>query len=323
MPSQFFKLKMSPWGLLSVAGALVCILTICGFFGRFYWLLDETVHFRAQYAVLLLAVAVAYVVARKFKPALVFVCFAIVNAAVVLPYCLAGRGVVGPVDSKIRVVLINVHTENRQYNLVENFIRQSNPDMLVLEEVNDLWIQHLAGLRDSLPYSRVEPQSDNFGIALFSKLPLTNVEIHTFGPAGVPSVSAEVEIGGRRVVLVGTHPLPPGNADTTRQRDEQLADVAQFALGRQNSMIVVGDLNTTPWSDSFRKFLKKSGLTDSVRGFGYQPTWPAGLPPMLIPLDHCLVSPDLQIISRRRGVDVGSDHYPLVVEIGIPRPARP
>jgi len=206
---------------------------------------------------------------------------------------------------------------------VENFIRQSYPDLLILEEVNDAWIQHLAGLHDLLPYSRVEPQSDNFGIALFSKLPLTNVEIHTFGRTGVPSVSAEVEIGGRWVVLVGTHPLPPGSAETTRQRDEQLADVARYALGRRSSMIVVGDLNTTPWSDSFRTFLKKSGLTDSGRGFGYQPTWPTMLSPMLIPLDHCLVSPDLQIISRRRGVNVGSDHYPLVVEIGIPQPAHP
>jgi len=111
--SQFFKLKLSPWGLLSVGGTLVCIFTICGFFGRFCWLLDDTVHFRAQYAVLLLAVAVPYAIARKFKPALVFVCFAIVNAAVVLPYCFAGHGAAGPFDSKIRVVLINVHTENQ------------------------------------------------------------------------------------------------------------------------------------------------------------------------------------------------------------------
>ena len=319
MQNQFLKLKVNPWGLLSAAGAIACVSTICGFLGNFYWVLDETSHFRVQYATILIILTAVFAVARKFKPALVFVCFAIVNLAVVLPYCLTGRDVVRPADLEIRVVLINVHTENRQYDLVENFVRQSNPDVLILEEVDDSWMQHIEGLRDLLPYSCDAPQSDNFGIALFSKLPLTNAEIRYLGAAEVPSVSAEVEIGGRRVVLVGTHPLPPGSADNTRLRNEQLAAVAGFVLDQRNSVILVGDLNTTPWSSSFRKFLKKSKLADSTRGFGYQPTWPAGLLPLLIPLDHCLISSDLRVTSRKRGTYVGSDHFPLMVEIGVLR----
>lgn len=302
-----------------MVGALTCVSAVCGFLGNFYWILDLTSHFRVQYVTVLITLAVVFAVGRKFKPTLVFVCFAIVNLAVVLPYCLTGRNVVRPADSKIRVVLINVHTENQQYHLVENFVQQSNPDVLLLEEVDDSWMRRLEGLRDLLPYFYSEPRSDNFGIALFSKLPLTNAGIHYLGDAEVPSVSAEIEIGGRHVLFVGTHPLPPGSTDNTRLRNEQLAAVAGFVLDQQNSVILAGDLNTTPWSGSFRKFLKKSKLTDSARGFGYQPTWPAGLLPLLIPLDHCLISSDLRVISRKRGAYVGSDHFPLVVEIGIPR----
>jgi endonuclease/exonuclease/phosphatase (EEP) superfamily protein YafD len=324
MQNRFFKLKVNAWGLLSAAGTLICIITICGFLGRFNWLLDETSHFRVQYAALLLILAVAYAVGRKFKLGLVFICFALVNASVVLPYCFTGRNVGHFANStKFRIVLINVHTENQRYALVETFIRQNAPDVLVLEEVNDLWMQHLGPLHDFLPYSCEQSQSDNFGIALFSKLPLTNALIRSFGAAGVPSVSAEVEICGRRVLLIGTHPLPPGSAANTHLRDEQLAAVAEFVMARQMPTILVGDLNTTPWSSSFREFQHKSRLADSARGFGYQPTWPTMLLPMLIPLDHCLVSSELQIINRRRGVNVGSDHFPLVVEIGIPRPANP
>ena len=263
--------------------------------------------------------AAAFAVARRFKPAAVYVLCAIVNLAVVLPYCLSGRNEVPKADLRIRVVLINVHTENHQYGLLENFVRESRPDVLILEEVNDTWMQHLGSLHDLLPNSFSEPQADNFGIALFSKRSLTNAEIRYFGTAGVPSVCAETSIGGRRVILIGTHPLPPGSADNTRLRDDELAAVAEFALGQRESVILAGDLNTTPWSYSFRKFLKESKLTDGARGFGYQPTWPAGLLPLLIPLDHCLVSSDLRVVNYERGPYVGSDHYPLVVDIGVPR----
>jgi endonuclease/exonuclease/phosphatase (EEP) superfamily protein YafD len=39
-----------------------------------------------------------------------------------------------------------------------------------------------------------------------------------------------------------------------------------------------------------------------------------------IPLDHCLVSPELAVVDRRRGPHVGSDHLPLLIEIQLPRP---
>lgn len=320
MENRFLKLKVEPWGVLSAAGTLVCMFTVCGFLGRFYWLLDEMAHFRVQYAALLSGLAVIHAFGRKFKPAMIFICFAMINAAVVLPYCFAGCSAARSADLKIRIVQMNVHTENQRYDLVEKFIRRSTPDVVVLEEVNDLWMQHLNALHDLLPYSCSQPQSDNFGITLFSRLPLTNAEIRIFGTAEVPSVSAEVEIHRQRILFVGTHPLPPGSAYNAHLRDEQLAAIAEFVLNRQIPTILVGDLNTTPWADSFHKFLEKSKLTDAARGFGYQPTWPAMFLPMLIPLDHCLVSSDLRVTEFRRGPNVGSDHYPILVEIGIPQP---
>jgi endonuclease/exonuclease/phosphatase (EEP) superfamily protein YafD len=58
-------------------------------------------------------------------------------------------------------------------------------------------------------------------------------------------------------------------------------------------------------------------MRDSRRGYGIQPTWPAGVPALLIPLDHLLHTPDIVITSRRVGADAGSDHYPVIVEFFI------
>ena len=59
---------------------------------------------------------------------------------------------------------------------------------------------------------------------------------------------------------------------------------------------------------------KGTGLRDSSRGMGLQPTWPADIPLLWIPIDHCLYSDGIEIRGRRTGPDVGSDHFPLIVD---------
>lgn len=68
----------------------------------------------------------------------------------------------------------------------------------------------------------------------------------------------------------------------------------------------------------FRRLLARSGLIDTLRGRGYQPTWPGHFVPLWIPLDHCLVSPDLTVLDRRVGPHVGSDHRPVIVDLAFP-----
>lgn len=80
----------------------------------------------------------------------------------------------------------------------------------------------------------------------------------------------------------------------------------------------MGDFNMTPWSPKFRQLVADSHLRDTVRGFGLQPTWPAGAPQFWIPIDHVLVSPDILVVDRRVGPDLGSDHYPVIVDIQLP-----
>ena len=83
-------------------------------------------------------------------------------------------------------------------------------------------------------------------------------------------------------------------------------------------ILLCGDLNLTPWSPVFWRFLRRSGLADSSRGFGVQPSWPVGKPWMSVPLDHCLVSPEITILDRRLGPAIGSDHYPVWVDFTLP-----
>ena len=78
---------------------------------------------------------------------------------------------------------------------------------------------------------------------------------------------------------------------------------------------VLGDLNITSCSPWFAELKDAGSLIDTRDGFGLQPSWPVQSPLIVIPIDHVLVSRDFQILSRRIGEDIGSDHWPVVVDL--------
>jgi endonuclease/exonuclease/phosphatase (EEP) superfamily protein YafD len=213
-------------------------------------------------------------------------------------------------------MLINVNTRTGDAARVRQVIQAHDPDIIVLEEINARWMRELSGLAATYPHSRVQPREDNFGIGLFSKLPLTESEIAYIGDTDVPTILATLTAGQHPLHIVATHPLPPASAAYTQWRNDQLAQLASHVDAAQPTLLL-GDLNITPWNRHFRKLVKQSGLSDSARGYGVQPTWPSFSPLLRIPLDHCLHSPAITIIDRQIGEGVDSDHYPLIIDFSV------
>ena len=44
-------------------------------------------------------------------------------------------------------------------------------------------------------------------------------------------------------------------------------------------------------------------------------TWPSGLILLRIPIDYCLVSEGIGVMDVQVGPDIGSDHFPLIVDL--------
>jgi endonuclease/exonuclease/phosphatase (EEP) superfamily protein YafD len=130
-------------------------------------------------------------------------------------------------------------------------------------------------------------------------------------------VVAQLELGARALTLVGTHPVPPVNRQYVQWRDRQVEALARFSGTATTPLVLAGDLNMTERSPGFARLLREGRLRDSRVGFGVHATWPVRLQPFLIPLDHCLVSPDVTVLDRRVGPAVGSDHYPVVVDLAL------
>lgn len=244
--------------------------------------------------------------------------FAVINAGLVLSVLWPGEKATPQVGARLRLAAINVHTGNTRSDLVLEFLRNADADVILLMEVNEHWMDALEPLRIAYPNVIAEPREDNFGIALFSRLPLTNASVIELGPAEVPSIAANVRVGGQQVFLLGTHPLPPGSGEYARLRNDQFREIAAHVRRQNSPVIVLGDLNVTPWSPYFAELLRDSGLKNTSQGRGLFDSWPAWLPLARIPLDHCLVSQSIHVINKQLGPHVGSDHLPVVVELQIP-----
>ena len=312
----FLRPTVRLWGLLTSAGVVACFATLFGFFGRSSWFLDLFSHFRVQYVLGLAVIGSILLAGRRRMTAVIFLAFACVNLGLVLPLYFGETRAVPQGANTLRAMLLNVNTSHGDVQRVRQVVEEVDPDILVLEEISSKWVSELAWLTNSHPHCHIQAREDNFGIGLFSKLPLAESKTAYIGSAGVPTILATVSTEETDLRVIATHPLPPGGRVYSRWRNEQLDQLSSH-LCSPLPLILLGDLNTTPWNYHFRRLLRRSGLSDSSKGRGVQPTWPSNNPLMLIAIDHCLHSADITIVDRKIGGNVSSDHYPVIIDFVI------
>jgi endonuclease/exonuclease/phosphatase (EEP) superfamily protein YafD len=221
-------------------------------------------------------------------------------------------------ENRVRLLISNVQMENTDHERLLRLVRDTDPDILLAVETNERWVQALEGLTADYPYVVRRPQDNWFGMVLFSRLPLLESKVEFLVQDDIPSVLAVLELAGDRIVLRGLHPRPPEplrDQDST-PRDAELVLVGR-SIGKQNGAptIVAGDLNDVAWSATTQLFLRLSGLLDPRMGRGLYSTYNARNPLVRWPLDHLFHSNHFRLAELRRCDDIGSDHFPVLVEL--------
>ena len=313
MDNKFFKLEFKLVGFLTSASLVACLATILSFAGRLWWRFDLTTHFRLQYFIFLLAASVVFLITGKKMETLVFACFSFVNLIFIAPLYLGGPAN-NQAENTHRAMLINVNASNREHGTVLDLINKQDPDIIVINEVNNRWMNELSGLAKDYPHFKIHPRGGCFGIALFSKILATNSDVVITGDPGLPTVIATLDVDGRRLKIIGVHTLPPKFRASSRHRNHQLKELAGMASLEKGPVMLLGDLNTTSWSPYFKDLVNESGLKDSRKGFGLQNTWPSFLPYFGIAIDHILHSEGIKIVNHEIGPNIGSDHFPVIVD---------
>ena len=308
------------WTVWTAVVAITGACTLVGFAGRLGWPIELASHFRLHYALILAVALIPALVSSAPIPAEVVGGLLLINLATILPLYRQPR-IRPAVDSPtLRLLHINVLVSNRHHAAVEQLIREQQPDVVLLQEINQRWMDALRGLQAAYPHGAAVVLSNEYGLALLSRLPLEQADAAQFIAGGLPSIIARLSLGGRRVTLIGTHPHAPTTRWKTRLRDRHLLGLADYVRRLAGPVIVFGDFNTTSWSWIFHRLARDGLLRDSRQGFGLQPTWPTEWVPLLrVPIDHCLVSRDVLVLNRRVGPAIGSDHLPILIECSLER----
>jgi len=304
------------WAFINVLAVGLSICTLVGFFGTQWWIFDLISHFRVQYFLGLLVLILIYGVGKRLRSLIISAVFIFVNLFLILP--LFFRPSAHQIEGDtFRILYANVYSDNPQHYLLRELIQDTEPDIVVLLEINQDWLDDLSLAEMGYPYYLAEARQDNFGVALFSRFPIEESEIRRFGLFDFPSILADLNIDDARVTFLVTHAVPPKSEKLTWHRNIHLSEIANYISGLDGNIILAGDFNSTSWSPFFREWLQVSQLRDSRNGFGFQPTWPAFNWFFLVPIDHLLITSDIQVYRREVGPHIGSDHYPLILEFSL------
>ena len=304
------------FGITSILTWLLLLFTVLSYLDTKHYLLDLFSHFRVQLFVLAFIATVTFGVLKKYFGLVLALGTAMANAVSILPYYLVLQSPsLSFKRAELSVLLSNVLTRNTNKQALIELVRRVDPDLLVLLEIDEQWVQALREIEADYSENIIEARADNFGVAIYSKYPLTDSEVLTWGGAGLPSIKTKLLFDGNEVSIIATHPLPPIGKLPSLLRNDQLSAIAEHVSNFPGELIVLGDFNVTMWSSVMQQFEEKSELVNARRGFGILPTWPSFMPLLLIPIDHCFVSSSIEVVEMRRERYVGSDHYPLFIKL--------
>jgi endonuclease/exonuclease/phosphatase (EEP) superfamily protein YafD len=221
-------------------------------------------------------------------------------------------------DNTFSMMISNVLQFNDDIGGTLSGIRKADPDLLLLLETDERWLNALSALDDSYPFRVSIPREDTYGMLLYSRLELRDSEVKYLVEPHVPSIHVKFVLrSGAEVRFFGLHPSPPVPNENPRstERDKELLLVADQAKETDLPVVVAGDLNDVAWSYTTKLFLKMSGLLDPRRGRGFFNTFNARIPILRYPLDHAFISRHFKLKSIRRLDNHGSDHFPMFLKL--------
>lgn len=221
-----------------------------------------------------------------------------------------------------RVVTANLFYGNDDgidsWRAIEDF----GPDLVLLQEASPRSAHWLppAGWHVEL-----NARTDAFGTAVLTRTPPLSVE--RFDLAGLPQLQIRLQAGDVTVTALSVHPQAPVSRAAHQRWRRQFRELEQRVRGDGAAVLVLGgDFNATPLHGPMREFRRRSGLIHARIHRRLQNTWPSGghdtppfAPRRMLALDHIFVRG--AAVRSAQVLRVGrSDHYPLAVELALPRP---
>jgi endonuclease/exonuclease/phosphatase (EEP) superfamily protein YafD len=289
--------------------------------GRFDPWLDVLAHFAPLWLVGAATVALSGLLLDKGKRRVAVLVLG--GLGVVASSALMGRELTRPLSPRagatasrqMRLVQFNAWERNAEPEVVADWIAGEHPEVVTIEDLTP-------ALRKALVARGFRYARGMTNTAVFSRgIPvLTPMAIPPRDWPLLPDFARArfmTPDGAAAFSVVATHLSKP----SLGKRWTRAAALSTL-LERQprELLIVAGDFNLTPWSFALRRLDGSLGLERRDRALA---TWPACPGPVgrfvcsppFLPIDHIYAGPAWRTVRIRRGPPLGSDHYPLIIDL--------
>lgn len=97
-------------------------------------------------------------------------------------------------SNRISLLIYNLRYDNLQVEALRDLIRENDPDLILLNETNQWWLEQLYDLEKAYPYTIQQPQENHYGMLLYSRLELEDPQIRFLVEPEIPSIRTKVRL---------------------------------------------------------------------------------------------------------------------------------
>ncbi|MEK1886273.1 MAG: endonuclease/exonuclease/phosphatase family protein [Phyllobacterium sp.] len=302
--------------------SLFSVPLVLGFFGGAHPLFDAFAHFRVHLAVLMAISAIPALFLGLWREGLMSMAFALTALATVLvptsPASEAGQSASSANGSlpEFKLMQLNLRYNNHDQAEVIRLIARETPDVITLQEASNDWQSRLKAVEARYPHNVFCPSTKRIGgVAILSRRPFAlGTTPHCVGNSLM--ALARIDFGGRSALIASVHLGWPWPFEQATNVEE----IQPYLLRLGGPMILAGDFNAVPWSQTIRNIIDASNthLVDGLRpswlingAFAHAARW------IGLPIDHVLVSGRISARTIDTLRPVGSDHLPIMLRFSV------
>ena len=303
---------------------------ILGFLNFLHPLFDSFSHFRIH--LLWMVLPILFILMLLHKSFYRYVCLLLLIFSAFYLYIISQPFKPSVISKEkthtLKHMQFNLNFRNQKMEKFIDFIQNNPMDIITLQEVTQEHKEKLEKLKvDGLalelskdfpfvshkkgayPYQAYCNFRAVGAVAILSKHPLETEAVCLDG-----AIWAKVMLDKRAINVLSTHlywPYP-------HQQPAQVEKLLPILEGIPSPLIISGDFNAVSWSHTVKEMAKAShtNIVNGLRWSIHLNTQLPILPFMMLPIDQLLISKEFEVKSIKVEKGLGSDHLPIVSEIG-------
>lgn len=280
---------------------------LISFLGRYHWFFNLFDQFWSFYLFVSIVLALFFMFLRKNVQTFLSLFIFIICSAV---FYKIDRHSYLKVDSSFKIYYHNINSSNSSLTELSYNIKKADTEIATLVEVTPE-IENVI-VRDLVDYSNrfSLARDDNFGFLILSKINFKLEEIYE--RIGIP-VYVKIFVKKYNLKIYLLHLPPPLWREAWETQKEALAlIVTEINRNKNQSFLILGDLNMTTSSSQFQDFYRQLNPKFYSQELFFKGTWPSFFPGYLsLPIDHVLSNRNFEM---EIGPSAGSDHRSIVVK---------